>query len=117
MHYGIEGLLNEDLSLKTNSNLIFAGQLAGVEGYVESAACGLYAAIKLYQKINNIDLAFPKNTMLYSLIFYITNENGKNFSPMNANFGIMYGVNKKNKLEKANESINSIIEFKKELNL
>lgn len=110
-------LLNEDLSLKTNSNLIFAGQLAGVEGYVESAACGLYAAIKLYQKINNIDLAFPKNTMLYSLIFYITNGNGKNFSPMNANFGIMYGVNKKNKLEKANESINSIIEFKKELNL
>lgn len=104
-------LLNIDLSLNTNENIVFAGQLCGVEGYVESAASGLYAAIELYLKLENRSLEFPKNTMLYSLISYITNKENKKFSPMNANYGIMYGVNKKNKIEKGEESLNSIKNF------
>lgn len=104
-------LLNIDLSLNSNENIVFAGQLCGVEGYVESAASGLYAAIELYLKLENKSLEFPKKTMLYSLISYITNKENKKFSPMNANYGIMYGVNKKNRIEKGEESLNSIKNF------
>lgn len=105
-------LLNFDLSLKNNTQIFIAGQLCGVEGYVESAAMGLYAAIVLFLKLSNIDVDFPKNTMLYSLINYIINANPTFFSPMNANYGIMYGVTKNNRLEIAEKSIKSIIEFK-----
>lgn len=105
-------ILNYDLSLKTNNDIYIAGQLSGVEGYVESAATGLYAAICLYNKLENNKLEFPKNTMLYSLINYIINANPKYFSPMNANYGIVYGVNKNNRLEFGNNSIKSINEFK-----
>ena len=72
----------------------------------ECKKCG-----KLYLKLENRSLEFPKNTMLYSLISYITNKENKKFSPMNANYGIMYGVNKKNKIEKGEESLNSIKNF------
>ena len=107
-------LLKTDLSLKDNENIYIGGQLSGVEGYVESAATGLYIAYSIYAKIKNIEFNFPKNTMLYSLIHYIINANPKDFSPMNANFGIMYGVTKNNRLQVAESSITSIKTFVKD---
>lgn len=108
-------LLNADLTLKKDTNIIFAGQLCGVEGYVESAASGLYAAIMLYLRLEKKNIEFPRNTMLFSLISYITNSENKKFSPMNANYGIMYGINKKNKIEKGEESLKSLENFYKKL--
>lgn len=87
--------LEQNLSLKVDSNLYVAGQLSGVEGYVESAATGLLSAIYIYQqmKYGRVTL-IPQETMLGSLVFYITHAASKHFSPMNANYGIMYQVNK-----------------------
>jgi methylenetetrahydrofolate--tRNA-(uracil-5-)-methyltransferase len=104
-------LLKADLSLKNNENIFIGGQLSGVEGYVESAATGLYIAYVIYAKLKGIEFNFPKNTMLYSLINYIINANPKDFAPMNANFGIMYGVTKNNRLEVATNSLNCIKMF------
>ena len=59
-------LLKADLSLKENENIFIGGQLSGVEGYVESAATGLYIAYAIYAKLKGIQFNFPKNTMLYS---------------------------------------------------
>ena len=101
-------LLNIDLSLKTNENIYIGGQLSGVEGYVESAATGLYIAYSIYAKLTGIEFNFPKNTMLYSLLHYIINANPKDFAPMNANFGIMYGVTKNNRIQVAEKSLESI---------
>ena len=106
--YRISGLYLADLSLKENENIFIGGQLSGVEGYVESAATGLYIAYAIYAKLKGIQFNFPKNTMLYSLIHYIINANPKDFAPMNANFGIMYGVTKNNRLEVATNSLKSI---------
>lgn len=107
--------LNNDLSLKINSNIYIAGQLSGVEGYVESAATGLYAAMELYKKLEEKSLDFPKDTMLYGLINYITNANPKDFSPMNANYGIIYGITKTNRLEFADKSITKLKDYKTKL--
>ena len=101
-------LLKADLSLKNNENIFIGGQLSGVEGYVESAATGLYIAYVIYAKLKGIEFNFPKSTILYSLINYIINANPKDFAPMNANFGIMYGVTKNNRLEVATNSLNCI---------
>ncbi len=82
-------VLNKDLSMKNNSNIFFAGQITGVEGYVESIASGLIAGINSTKKVkreNIIDL--PVETMIGSLMNYINVPN-KNFQPMNANFGIL----------------------------
>ena len=101
-------LLKADLSLRTNDNIYIGGQLSGVEGYVESAATGLYIAYAIYAKLKGIEFNFPKNTMLYSLLHYIINANPKDFAPMNANFGIMYGVTKNNRIQVAEKSLESI---------
>ena len=107
-------LLKRDLSLKNNENIYIGGQLCGVEGYVESAATGLYIGYVIYSKLKNIEFNFPKNTMLFSLINYIINANPKDFSPMNSNYGIMYGVTKNNRLEVAENSLKSIKIFMKD---
>lgn len=108
--------LNVDLSLKECNNIYIAGQFCGVEGYVESAASGIYAAINVLIRMLDIKAYFTRFTMLGSLINYICNGNPNSFSPMNANFGIMYGVNKKNKIEKAEQSICECKEFLRNLN-
>ncbi len=83
-------LLNSDLSLKQNSNVFFAGQLSGVEGYMESAASGIIAGINAVAKLNGTEpLVLPKYTMIGALIGYITDESVTNFQPMGANFGII----------------------------
>ena len=88
-------LLDNTYRLKSNNNIYFAGQLTGVEGYVESISSGLLAALNaaLQYKMQNEDentyrIIFPDTTMIGALAKYISTEN-KNFQPMNANFGIL----------------------------
>jgi len=80
--------LSKNLEFKEIPNLFFAGQITGVEGYVESTACALYLANYLIAKLNNKEFNFPKETAMQSLINYITSEN-KNFQPMNISFGLI----------------------------
>ena len=109
--------LNENMSFKNKKNLFLAGQLTGVEGYVESAAMGILAAIYLDAYLNNKKLPdLPINTMLGSLHNYIIHGDVKNFSPMNANYGILYGANKHNHEECATKSIQLIDEWMKYAN-
>lgn len=82
-------VLTETYSLKDHKKTFFAGQITGVEGYVESAGSGLLSAIYLERIINNKKInILSENTVLGALTKYITTENC-NFEPMNANFGIL----------------------------
>ena len=81
-------LLNHDLSLKENPNIFFAGQLTGVEGYMESASSGIISGINAVKRLKNEpSLILPKYTMIGALLGYITDETVTNFQPMGANFG------------------------------
>ena len=83
-------VLNNTYQSKINPNIFFAGQLTGVEGYVESAASGLCAAINVERYINNKEmLPFPNDTMMGAMVNYITHTSSTNFQPMNANFGLL----------------------------
>ena len=82
-------LLNDTFNLKNNNKIFFAGQITGVEGYVESIASGLSAGINATKVYNGEELVtFPEETVLGALSKYITLPN-KRFQPMNANFGIL----------------------------
>ena len=82
-------LLTEKYNLRENENIFFAGQITGVEGYVESIASGLVAGINAVAKIKNEkEVIFPEQTVIGALSKYISTENEK-FQPMNANFGIL----------------------------
>ena len=83
-------LLDETYSLKANPNIYFAGQITGVEGYVESISSGLVAALNAVEvlKNNKNKIIFPKTTVIGALAKYISTPNSK-FQPMNANFGIL----------------------------
>ena len=77
-------------SLREREDLFFAGQLTGVEGYVESASSGLAAGINLARLVNNRpQIDFTRRTAIGALAHYISEYNGSSFQPMNANFGIM----------------------------
>ena len=83
-------LLSKNLSLKSNPKVFFAGQLSGVEGYMESAASGILAAINVFAYINGKEpLILPTTTMLGAMINYITDPETKKFQPMGANFGLL----------------------------
>lgn len=93
-------LLEPTYQLKNRSNLFFAGQITGVEGYVESIASGLLAGInsvKQFKKEKKI--IFPDTTMIGALTKYITTPR-KHFAPMNANFGILPELEEKIKDKK-----------------
>lgn len=79
-------LLDRSLRLKRDRRLLFAGQIVGVEGYMESTAMGLVAALSV---ISDGRVEFPEETMIGSLLRYITTADARNFQPMNANFGIL----------------------------
>ena len=82
-------LLNKNLSLKSNPNVFFAGQLSGVEGYMESAASGIMAAINAAAYLNGKKpLILPTTTMIGAILNYITDPDTKKFQPMGANFGL-----------------------------
>ena len=90
-------LITPSLRLKKNPRIIFAGQIVGVEGYMESTAMGLVAALSA---LSNGDIVFPPETMIGSLIRYITSSSPKTFQPMNANFGILPPLEKRVKNKK-----------------
>lgn len=83
-------LLNTDLSLKKAKNIFFAGQLSGVEGYMESAASGIIAGINAANaRLDKPPLVLPQISMIGALLNYITDPTVTNFQPMGANFGIL----------------------------
>ena len=83
-------LLSVNLNLHEHKNVFFAGQLIGVEGYVESAASGIIAGINAYRYMNGLELnPLPKETVLGALLNYVSSVNSKNFQPMNANYGVL----------------------------
>lgn len=82
-------LLDNTYNLKSNTNIFFAGQITGVEGYVESISSGMVAALNACEKyIDGEKIIFPETTIIGALAKYISTENDK-FQPMNANFGIV----------------------------
>lgn len=83
-------LLNEDFSFRKRPNLFFAGQITGVEGYMESASSGIIAAVNAVRHQQNLpSLKLPETSMIGALSKYISDETVKNFQPMGANFGIL----------------------------
>ena len=83
-------VLNKNLSLKNNPNIFFAGQITGVEGYMESAASGILAAENIIRYVCRLpELSLPEKTMLGALVNYITDDSTADFQPMGANFGII----------------------------
>tara|TARA_B100000686_G_scaffold354922_1_gene468204 strand:+ start:4467 stop:5834 length:1368 start_codon:yes stop_codon:yes gene_type:complete len=82
-------LLNLSLQLKKKSNLFFAGQLTGVEGYIESCAIGLLAGLYAASNLKNEDpLIPPPTTAIGALNRYVAESQSEDFQPMNVNFGI-----------------------------
>ena len=84
------GLLKNDYSMIKNENIFFAGQMTGVEGYIESAGSGLVAGINAAARALGEDgTIFPETTMIGSMANYVQNGSMSKFVPMNANFGII----------------------------
>ncbi len=93
-------LLDETYNLKKNRNIFFAGQITGVEGYVESISSGMVSALNTIAKFKNLEsVTFPNTTIIGALAKYISTENDR-FQPMNANFGIVPELNEKIKDKK-----------------
>ncbi|EMG27345.1 tRNA (uracil-5-)-methyltransferase Gid [Listeria fleischmannii 1991] len=114
--------MKKTYQLKTRDNLFFAGQMTGVEGYVESAASGLAAGINAARLVLGEDLIeFPVESAIGSMAHYITNTNTKTFQPMNVNFGLFPELPEiiKAKQERnenlANRALNSIKKVAEEL--
>lgn len=83
-------ILNSDYSVKENNHLFFAGQITGVEGYMESASSGIMAGINACRVLNDKKtLTLPENTMIGALSRYISNPSVDKFQPMGANFGVL----------------------------
>ena len=96
-------VLNNHYRLKNNDKIYFAGQITGVEGYVESAASGLTVGIYLSKLLNKEEInEFSKDTAIGALAAYVSDETVEKFQPMNVNFGIInpLGYRVKGKQEK-----------------
>lgn len=111
-------LLNPSLQMKKHPKLMFAGQITGVEGYIESASMGMLAGINMAKIImNQSPIVFPSDTAIGSLARYISDSSVTNFQPMNINFGLMPSIkerirDKRLKNRKIAEiAINSLKEF------
>ncbi len=90
-------LLNHFLQLKNRQNIFFAGQITGVEGYMASAATGIFAGMNIALLVKGKNMMnLPKNTMLNGLVEYITTKEGE-FQPMSENFGLVEPIKMKNK--------------------
>lgn len=115
-------VLSATYQLKSRPTLFFAGQMTGVEGYVESAASGLIAGINAARVVLGEEpVEFPAETAMGSMAKYITTTNAKNFQPMNANFGLFPELPEKIKGKKernemhANRALKTIQNFVKEV--
>ncbi len=109
-------VLNADFSVKTQHGLYFAGQITGVEGYVESAASGLLAAVHVWNALNGRNPYVPEDTSVCgALSRYVATPN-KHFEPMNANYGILRPLDVREKKEKrrqmAERALTEIEKFK-----
>ena len=83
-------LLNRYYQVREEPRITFAGQMTGVEGYVESAASGLLAGIELARRVRGeAPVNFPRETAIGALAAYVSDESVTNFQPMNVNFGII----------------------------
>lgn len=114
--------LNADFSLKSNGNVFFAGQITGVEGYVESMASGLMCAVHILNSIKGRDRIVPDlTTVTGALSAHISTPN-KNFQPMNANYGLLPPLSKEVRDKKqrykilSERAIKNITEYKRKLN-
>lgn len=83
-------LLNEQFNMRERPELFFAGQITGVEGYIESAASGIFAGLNMARRIEGKELvSLPETTMLGALSKYISDESVTKFQPMGCNMGIL----------------------------
>ena len=99
-------LLNRYYQMRKHEKLFFAGQITGVEGYVESASSGILAGYNMAAMLNGRTMLEPSTkTAIGSLVSYISNDGITKFQPMNANFGIIDGLNERirNKQERYNK--------------
>ena len=126
-------LLDPYLRLKKSPNIIFAGQITGVEGYVESSAIGLISGMVAAHDFKNINFKLPpENTAHGALLKHITmNANPETFQPMNINFGLMPDINftgtiqnkkkylkgREKKKIQANNALNSFKKWVEEINI
>ena len=115
-------LLDADYRLREDKRFFFAGQMTGVEGYIESAASGLVAGINATRALRNeTTLTFPQDTEIGAMAYYISHAEGKHFQPMNANFGLMppltVRVRKRAERNKfiAERAVESLVKFKEKL--
>jgi methylenetetrahydrofolate--tRNA-(uracil-5-)-methyltransferase len=115
-------ILTQTLQLKSNPNIFFAGQITGVEGYVESAASGIIAGINAARMLNEQEpIIFPNTTVMGGLIHYITHADSTNFQPMKSAWGIVAPLEQKvkkteRKLEYTKRALNDIKVVCKKLN-
>jgi len=90
--------LDEYSRLKSNKNIFIAGQLSGVEGYVESIGSGLFCALNIARILKDKEpISFSANTILGGMYNYLVNANTESFQPINANFGILNPINERDK--------------------
>lgn len=114
-------VLNNSFQVVNKPNIFFAGQISGVEGYVESAASGLNVAIQIASLLNNNKLSpLPETTVLGSMARYVSTTN-KSFVPMNANFGLLPSLDFKHRKNErkqmyATRSLEDLNKFKEEFN-
>lgn len=91
-------LLTRNYQLRDNKDIYFAGQITGVEGYVESAGSGLLAGISLARSLEGKEeIIFPESTIIGSESYYISHASISDFQPMNANYGILQKLGYKHK--------------------
>ncbi|SDW27922.1 FADH(2)-oxidizing methylenetetrahydrofolate--tRNA-(uracil(54)-C(5))-methyltransferase TrmFO [Paenibacillus sp. CF384] len=114
-------LLRSTYQTNSRDNLFFAGQMTGVEGYVESAASGLIAGLNAGRLARGLEpLVFPADTTLGSMAQYITTADFKHFQPMNANFGLFPPLEKRMRSKRdkndaiANRALEQLARFKHE---
>lgn len=99
-------LLNCRYGLKSHPNVFFAGQITGVEGYIESASSGLLCGIYLARRLNGKEVAELSNaTAIGALSHYVSNGTVARFQPMNINFGIMEELGYRVKAKKSQRNI------------
>lgn len=110
-------LLNERLQLRDDERVLFAGQITGVEGYVESTASGLVAGLSAHAAATGRAFSSPpEDTCTGSLVRYVTTETD-NFQPMNINFGLLRGYNKRQKEKTVARTLESIEKWKETVRL
>lgn len=110
------GFLNENYQCLKRPDLFFAGQLTGVEGYVESTASGLVAGVSMARMLENKEpIVFGRQSAIGAQAYYISHADPKHFQPMNANFGIMELKEKCKKKERKEKMAQAALQRAREI--